>query len=75
MLDVGASGIPGRSSRAGLGREDCSVGGGGPRREKVEPKATEHHYKPQLLPLDQDLTESTCDAIIENTNNTINLDQ
>lgn len=38
MLDVGCAGIPGRSSRAWLGREDCSMGGGGPRREEVERK-------------------------------------
>lgn len=66
MLDVGCAGIPGRSSRAWLGRKDCSMGGGGPRREEVEQKKTrDHHYKPQLFPLDQDSTENTCDAIIK----------
>lgn len=38
MLRFGCVGIPGRSSRAWLGGEDCSVGGGGPRREEVEPE-------------------------------------
>lgn len=47
MRDVCRSGVPGRSSRAWLGGEDCSVGGGGPRREEVELETRDHHYRPQ----------------------------
>lgn len=63
MLDVGCSGVSGRSDCAWLGGEDCSVGGGRPRRAEVEPQ--DHHYKPRLFPLDQDSSENTCDAILK----------
>ncbi|KAA8594081.1 hypothetical protein FQN60_004915 [Etheostoma spectabile] len=43
-------GIPGWSSRAWLGREDCSVGGGGPRREEVELKVPISPLQTSVVP-------------------------
>lgn len=41
MLGVGRAGVPGLCGGARLGGEDCGVGGGGPRREKIEHKNTD----------------------------------
>lgn len=37
-LGVGCAGVPGLRGGARLGGEDCGVGGGRPRREKIEHK-------------------------------------
>lgn len=67
MLDVGCAGIPGLHGRAWLGREDCSMGGGGPWREEIEhQKQTEiTTTNLKLFPLEQDSTQNTCDAKTE----------
>lgn len=50
MPHVGCAGVPGRSSRARLGREDCCVGGGGPRREEVELKNQRSPLQTSVVP-------------------------
>lgn len=60
LILVGCVGVPGRSSRSRLGGEDCGVGGGGPRREKVEQR---NQRSPQQTWIA--LASSTCDAITD----------
>ncbi len=55
MLDVGCAGIPGWSSCAWLGGEDCGLGGGGPWREEIESKNQRSPLQTSVVPTGPEL--------------------